>query len=92
MKVFDSLEVSYYNTEDDNGGSIVDNYTPTNMTEMKMMIETRPRYPSNKLTFTIANLTRGKITRNIALYFNSFVIFDVDLFLEDSQRNFLNSF
>ena len=92
MKVFDTLEVSYYNTEDDNGGSIVDNYTPTNMTEMKMMIETRPRYPSNKLTFTIANLTRGKITRNIALYFNSFVIFDVDLFLEDSKRNLLNSF
>ena len=92
MKVFDSLEVSYYNTEDDNGGSIVDNYTPTNMTEMKMMIETRPRYPSNKLTFTIANLTRGKITRYIALHFNSYVIFDVDLFLEDSKRNLLNSF
>ena len=92
MKVFDSLEVSYYNTEDDNGGSIVDNYTPTNMTEMKMMIETRPRYPSNKLTFTIANLTRGKIIRYVDLIFNSITIFNVDVSLEDSKRHYLNSF
>ena len=90
MKIFEYLEVSYYNTEDDNRGSIFDYYTPTNMTEM--MIKTRPRYPSNKLTFTIANLIKGKIIRYVALYFNSYVITDVDLFLEDSRRNLLNSF
>ena len=92
MKVFEGLEISYYNSEDQNGGSIVDSYTPTNMTEMKMMIETRPRYPSNKLTFTIANLTKGKIIRYFCLYFNSNATFDVDVSLEDSNRNLLNSF
>ena len=92
MEVFEDLYISYYNTEDENGESLYDYYSPTNMTEMKMMIGTRPRYPSNKLTFTIANLTRGKIIRYVDLIFNSNTIFDVDVSLEDSKRNYLNSF
>ena len=92
MEVFEDLYISYYNTEDENGESLYDYYSPTNMTEMKMMIGTRPRYPSNKLTFTIANLTRGKIIRYVDLIFNSNTIFDVDVSLEDSKRHYLNSF
>ena len=83
--------MAYHNT-DQNEGSRFDNYLPSNMTEMKMIIETRPRYPSNKLTLTIANLTKGTIIRFVDINLNSNVKFDVDLFLEDSQRNFLNSF
>ena len=65
---------------------------PTNMAQMKMMIKTRPRYPSNKLTFTIADIAKGKTISNININIDSNATFDVDLFLEDSKRNFLISF
>ena len=63
------------------------------MRESMMMIKTRPAtYPSNKLTFTIDDLAKNKEIRylNINLDLNGH--FNVDLILEDSQRNFLNSF
>ena len=90
MKVFESLNMAYYNIEDPHAGSQVDTYWPTNISEMRMMIETRPI--QNKLTLTIANLTEGTIIRFVNINVNIDVEFDVDLFLEDSQRNFLNSF
>ena len=89
MEVFEYLEMVYYDTEHQN---VFDTYWPTNMTEMKMMIETRPRYPSNKLTFTIADIAKGTTIRYIDIEIYSNATFDVDLFLEDSRRNFLNSF
>ena len=93
MKVFVSFDMAYYNTSDQNARSQTDTYFATNMTEMKMMIETRPRYPSNKLTFTIAKLMKGKAIRiiNINFEIDSNAKLDVDLFFEDSKRNFLNS-
>ena len=91
MKVFKSLDLFYYNTSDQNAGKQYDTYLPTNMTEMKMMIETRPRYPSNKLTFTIADIVKGTTIRYININFNSNAKFDLGVFLEDSKRNFLNS-
>ena len=92
MKIFKSLEMAYYNIGDLNAGSQFDVYLPSNMTEMKMMIETRPRYPSNKLTFTIANIANGITFHFIDIRLNAYESFDVDLFLEDSKRNFSNSF
>ena len=71
-------------------------YWSTTMTELKMMIETRPGYPSNKLTFSITNVTKGKAIPYIDIYLNYNAQFDadvgIDVFLEDSKRNFLNSF
>ena len=61
-------------------------YWPSNMTEKKMMIDTRPRYPSNKLTFTIANITKGTNIRFLDINLNLNSKFDVDLLLEDSKR------
>ena len=87
MKRFKYLEMAYYKPPSFEYYS----YWPANMTEMKMMIETRPRYPSNQLTFTIANITKGTI-RFVNIFLSSDAKFDVDLFLEDSKRNFLNSF
>ena len=57
-----------------------------------MMIETRTRYPSDKITFTIPGVTKNKLIRffNIGLNLNG--KFGVDIILEDSQRNFLSSF
>ena len=62
-----------------------------NMTERKMMIKTRPSYPSSKLTFNIADLTKEKNIDflNIVLILNE--QYDVDVVLEDSKRNFMNS-
>ena len=90
MEVFKYIQIAYFNTAD--ASFEYDYYFPPDMTEMKMMIETRPRYPSNKLTFTIANITEGKMIYFVNIFLNSFAKFDVDVFLEDSKRNFLNSF
>ena len=61
--------------------------------DMKIMKESRPSYPSTKLTFNIANITQGKPIRwfNIDLL-NLNGRFDVNLIMEDTLRNFLSSF
>ena len=63
-----------------------------NMTEMDMMIDTRPSYPSNKLTFTIADFTKDDVIHSFNIFLNLNDQYDVDVVLEDSKRNFLNSF
>ena len=92
LKVFESIHLVYYNTSDHNEGSQFDDYLPTNMAEMKMMIDTRPRYPADKITFSIAKIAKGKIIRYFFINIDSDATFDVDVSLEDSKRNFLNSF
>ena len=84
LEVFDWVSLEMRNTDE------ID-LDVVNMTEMKMMIETRPRYPSDKITFTIADITKDRDIRffNIGLKLNR--RFDVDVVLEDSKRNFLNS-
>ena len=83
LEVFDWVTLEVKNTDE------ID-LEVANMTEMKMMIETRPRYPSDKITFTIADITKNKAIRffNIGLKWNR--RFDVDVVLEDSKRDFLN--
>ena len=83
LEVFDWVTLEIKNTDE------ID-LEVANMTEMKMMIETRPRYPSDKITFTIADITKNKAIRffNIGLKWNR--RFDVDVVLEDSKRDFLN--
>ena len=87
LNVFDSVYNIYYNITDEVTEHNRDRLGIKNMTEMKMLIETRPRYPSNKLTFTIANITKGLISRVFAIkLYNLNGGFDVDIVLEDSQR------
>ena len=93
LEVFDNLDYNYFNITDETTESEeVDYLGVREMTELEMMIETRPSYPSNKWTFTIARLTKGITIRffNINL-FNLKERFDVDVALEDSQRYFLLS-
>ena len=88
LDVFTGLDLAYYN----NTESKSDQISLAEMRESMMMIKTRPAtYPSNKLTFTIENIAKDKEIRflNIDLVMKGH--FDVDLILEDSQRNFLNS-
>ena len=87
LEVFDSVKLEYYNTRDQNEEIC---FSFTNMTEMKMMIETRPRYPSNQFTFTVAKIMKHKAIRyfDIELNLDEQFDIDVDVVLEDSQRNF----
>ena len=57
-----------------------------------MMIETRTRYPSDKITFTIADITKNKPIRFFNIWLNLNGQFDADVILEDSQRNLLSPF
>ena len=92
LEVFDLIDLVYYNISDQKLKSISDKYWATNMTQTMMMLETRPSYPSNKLTFTIANITRDKDIRFLNIYLTLNGQFDIDLILEDSKRNFYELF
>ena len=108
-----SLEMAYYNKSDQNAESHYDIYsfdTPGSkydffwhicLKERIEMIPMRPRYPSNKITFTIANITKGKTIRYININLNPYekldvyalvLKFEVVAFLEDSKRNILQFF
>ena len=86
LDVFESTAFTYYTT-DQRTESKSDYFSVSEMRDMRMMIETRPRYPSNKLSFTIANITKDKPIRFFNIYLNLNEQFDVDLVLENSQRN-----
>ena len=91
--VFDFLHLYYYNNlPNQEKESQEDSFSYTNITEKNMMIGTWPRYPSDQFTFSIANITKHRTIRYLGLELNSNKVFDVDVVLEDSKRNFLNSF
>ena len=92
LNVFDSIDNVYYNITDEVTKNQFDSFWIRNMTEMGMMIDTRPSYPSNKITFTTADITKGITIRYINInLLNLKGQFDIDVVLEDSQRNFLSS-
>ena len=87
-EIFESIALTYFNITDEITESQDDDFWLANM----VTITTRPTYPSSKLTFTIANETKNKDIRFFNIYLTSNEQFDVDVVLEDSKRNFLNSF
>ena len=91
LDVLESTDFTYYVTDNKKTQSKSDSFSVDEMTEMKMIIDARPRYPSNKLSFTIANITKDKPIRFFNIYLNLNEQFDVDVVLENSQRNLLNS-
>ena len=64
-------------------------FNMTQMEEWDMIVDTRTIYPSDKLTLDIANITRSKMIDYISFYINGEL--DVEVLLEDSKRNFLDS-
>ena len=94
LEIFESIDLMYYNITDEITESETYDFglNLTDKAGMTMTIDTRPTYPSSKLTFSIANLTKHKAIRffNLGLFLNE--QFDIDVVLEDSKRNFLNSF
>ena len=91
LDVIDIVDFSYYTT-DQRTKRKSEHFGVSEITERKMMIETRPRYPSDKLTITIANITKNKPIRYFSIYLLMDEQFDVDVVLEDSKRNFRSSF
>ena len=91
LDVLESTDFTYYVTDNQKTQSKSDSFSVDEMTEMKMIIDARPRYPSNKLSFTIANITKDKHIRFFNIYLNLNEQFDVDVVLENSQRNLQNS-
>ena len=88
LEVFDLIELEF----DGSNGEQVD-YDLEDMKRMEMVIENlKPSYPSNKLTFNIADETKDKIIKFFSICLNLNDQYDVDLVLEDSKRNFMNSF
>ena len=86
MDVFNGLHLAYYNITDKTTESKVDSISMAEMAESRMIVKTRPSYPSNSLTFQIENLAHDKEIRflNINLVLNGY--FEVDLILEDLHR------
>ena len=90
LDVFQSTEFGYYISAQ-RKESKSKTFTLDEMRDRTMMIDTRPRYPSNKLTFNIASITNHTAIRFFNIFLSLNEHFDVDLVLEDSQRNCLNS-
>ena len=90
LDVFYGVDFNYY-VNDERTENKIDEFGVSEMIANKMMIKTRPRYPSDKLSFTIANITKDKLIRYFSIYM-LYGQFDVNIILEDSQRNFLSSF
>ena len=91
LDVFQNIEFTSYTTYQ-RTESKSETFSISEMRDRMMMKDTRPRYPSNKQTFTIANITNDTAIRFFNIFFNLNGQFDVDMVLEDSQRNFLSSF
>ena len=74
LEIIDFVSFEYKNVSNKIVESQTEYFDLTNMTEMRMMIKTRPRYPSNTLTLSIANITNHKNIRffNIWLQLNIF--------------------
>ena len=71
-EVFDSIELVYYKVTDQNKRSNFDEYKFLDMELRMMMLESRPSYPSNRLTFTISNIIRDKDLRILNIHIFEF--------------------
>ena len=92
LEAFDGIDLHYYNiNEDITRESIRRSFGVREMTKEKMMIKTRPRYPSDRLTFSIANITKHRVILFFNIWLNLTGQFYIDVVLEDSLRNFLSS-
>ena len=89
LDVFHRTELKYFTTTDGKKAMRHDVFELTDISGM--MIETRPTYPSDRLTFNQANITRAQSIRYLNIFCHLNNQFTVNVILEDSKRNFLNS-
>ena len=89
LDVFHSTELKYFTKTDGKKSMRHDVFNRRDISEL--MIETRPTYPSDRLTFRQANISKAQSIRYFNIFFNLNNQFDVNVILEDKKRNFLNS-
>ena len=90
ISAFNGLELVVYHESSGEIELQVYNLTLTVKDMEKMMVETRPCYPTDKLTFSIADLTRDKTIQFLGLMFFSnkseYKFNSISIMLEDTQR------
>ena len=92
MDVFKSVGLDYWFTGSE-GKEFNRGFIRGNMTDLEknsMILPTRSIYPSDKMTFTLANLTRDKSISFFNIYLDLNNKFDVGLVLTDSKRKELS--
>ena len=87
MDVFDSVVLDYW-SEGREYNSI--SFNLTDLKNNSMILPTKSIYPSDKMTFTLADLTRHKTISFLNIYLEMNEQFDVALVLEDSKRKELS--
>ena len=86
MDVFTWVGLDFWYTGSD--GRTLDNlsFNLTTLENNSMILPTRSIYPSDKMTFTLANLHRDRTISFLNIYLEMNEQFDVALVLEDSKR------
>ena len=86
MDVFTWVGLDFWYTGSD--GRTLDNlsFNLTTLENNNMLLPTRSTYPSDKITFTLADLPRDKTIAFLSIFLKPNNKFDVILDLEDSKR------
>ena len=90
-KDFEITEIVSYNLKDDEAVLNTEWLELWNMKYNNMMIRSRPTYPTDRVTYNFANLTRNKKLRHISFYLRVNHTYAFHLMLEDSLRKFWTS-
>ena len=92
MDVFKSVGLEYWYRGSE-GDEFDTDFMSFNLTDLKnnsMILPTRSIYPSDKMTFTLADLNRDKTITSLNIYLDLNHKFDVGFVLEDSKRKELS--
>ena len=88
LDIFDVGILASYDVRDGEKKLYYEKFDEARMLEMR--IDTRPSFPSDKTTFSLANITRHRNIRYFSAVLQSNMTFDLEVLLEDSFRNSLN--
>ena len=90
LDVFNFVSLDYWYTGSEGREYNTILFNLTDLENNSMILPTRSIYPSDKMTFTLANLTRDKSISFLNIYLDLNNKFDVGLVLEDSKRKELS--
>ena len=90
LDLFNSVGLDYWYTESDGRQFESTFFNLTTLENNSMILPTRSIYPSDKMTFTLADLPRDKTIISFNIYLEMNEQFDVALVLEDSKRKELS--
>ena len=88
LEVFDVTILASYTIIDGEKKLFYEKFDEDKMSEMR--IETRPSFPSDKITISLSNITRDRNIRYFSAVFDFNKKFGLEVLFEDSLRNSLN--